>query len=140
MFRDGVAALGKCYFTAIKENTLIWPTAPEVHVPEWKGHGRHPTRLRLSDPGKHPVSVKQLVHKTPAQDWSRALIKEGSKGPIVCDFAFLRVTESRVHLPATELWLIIRRNLDDPSLIKYFFSNAPVHTPLNEFARISAMR
>jgi len=139
-FRDGVAALEKCYFTAIKENTLIWPTAPEVHVPEWKGHGRHPTRLRLSDPGKHPLSVKQLVNKIPGQDWTRAVIKEGSKGPIVCDFAFLRVTESRGNLPGTELWLIIRRNLDDPSVIKYFFSNAPVHTPLNEFVRISGMR
>jgi len=139
-FRDGVAALDKYYFTAIKENTLIWPTAPKVHVPEWKGHGRHPTRLRLSDPGKRPVSVKQLVNKIPAQDWSRALIKEGSKGPIFCDFAFLRVTESRGNLPATELWLIIRRNLDDPSVIKYFYSNAPVHTPLHEFVRISGMR
>ncbi|MCJ7482156.1 MAG: hypothetical protein MUO31_04245, partial [Thermodesulfovibrionales bacterium] len=53
---------------------------------------------------------------------------------------FLRVTESRGGLPAAELWLIIRRNLDDPSEIKYFFSNAPVSTPLNEFVRISGMR
>ncbi|MGA7607145.1 MAG: hypothetical protein WCA79_14585, partial [Anaerolineales bacterium] len=39
------------------------------------------------------------------QDWVQAVIKEGSKGPIVCDFAFLRVTESRGGLPAGELWL-----------------------------------
>jgi len=139
-FRDGVAALDKCYFTAIKENTLIWPTTPEVHVPAWKGHGRHPTRLRLSDPEKQPVSVKQLVKKIPGQDWIRAVIKEGSQGPIVCDFAFLRVTESRSNLPGPELWLIIRRNLDDPTVIKYFYSNAPIEIPLNEFVRISGMR
>lgn len=139
-FRDGVAALGKYYFTAIKENTLIWPSAPEVHVPAWKGHGRPPTRLRLSDPEKHPLSVKQLAKQIPGQDWIRAVIKEGSKGPIVCDFAFLRVTESRGNLPGPELWLIIRRNLDDPSVIKYFYSNAPIETPLNEFVRISGMR
>ena len=122
-FRDGVAATGKYYFTAIKDNTLIWPTAPKVHVPKWSGHGRHPTRLRLSDKRKHPITVKDLVQKIQKQDWTRAVIKEGSKGPIVCDFAFLRVTESRGGLPAAELWLIIRRNLDDPSEIKYFFSN-----------------
>jgi len=139
-FRDGVAALGKYYFTAIKENTLIWPSAPEVHVPAWKGHGRPPTRLRLSDPDKHPLSVKQLAKQILGQDWIRAVIKEGSKGPIVCDFAFLRVTESRGNLPGPELWLIIRRNLDDPSVIKYFYSNAPTETPLNEFVRISGMR
>jgi SRSO17 transposase len=139
-FRDGVAAMGKWYFAAIKENTPIWCTPPEVHVPEWKGHGRRPTRLRLSDPGKRPLQVKQLVNKIPKPDWVRAVIKEGSKGPIVCDFAFLRVTESRGNLPAAELWLIIRRNLDDPSVVKYFFSNAPANTPLNEFVRISGMR
>lgn len=139
-FRDGVAATGKWYFTAIKENTLIWCSPPKVHVPAWSGHGRHPTRLRLSDPRKHPVSVKDLVKKIQKQDWVRAVIKEGSKGPIVCDFAFLRVTESRSGLPAGELWLILRRNLEDPKEIKYFFSNAPLCTPLAEFVRISGMR
>ena len=139
-FRDGVAATGKYYFTAIKENTLIWCTPPKVHVPAWSGHGRHPTRLRLRDTRKHPIPVQQLVKKIQKQDWIQAVIKEGSKGPIVCDFAFLRVTESRSSLPAGELWLIIRRNLDDPSEVKYYFSNAPVNTPLNEFVRISGMR
>jgi SRSO17 transposase len=139
-FRDGVAALGKWYFTAIKENTPIWCTPPKVRVPEWKGHGRHPTRLRLSDPRKHPLQVKQWVKKIRKPDWHPAVIKEGSQGPIVCEFAFLRVTESRGNLPGIELWLIIRRNLDDPSEVKYFFSNAPANTPLNEFVRISGMR
>jgi SRSO17 transposase len=139
-FRDGVAATGKWYFTAIKENTLIWCTPPKVHVPVWSGHGRPPTRLRLSDPRKHPFPVQQLVKKIQKQDWVRAVIKEGTKGPIVCDFAFLRVTESRGGLPAHELWLIIRRNLDDPTELKYFFSNAPLHTPLQEFVRICGMR
>lgn len=139
-FRDGVAATGKFYFTAIKDNSLIWCSPPKVHVPQWSGHGRHPTRLRLSDKRKQPIPVKNLVQKIQKQDWTRAVIKEGSKGPIVCDFAFLRVTESRAGLPAAELWLIIRRNLDDPSEIKYFFSNAPLSTPLEEFVRISGMR
>jgi len=139
-FRDGVAATGKSYFTAIKHNTLIWCTPPKVHVPKWSGHGRHPTRLRLSDTRKHPIPVKQLVQKIEKQDWTQALIKEGSKGPLICDFAFLRVTESRGGLPAAELWLIIRRNLVDPSEIKYFFSNAPLNTSLAEFVRISGMR
>lgn len=139
-FRDGVAATGKWYFTAIKENTLIWCSPPKVHVPAWRGHGRRPTRLRLSDARKHPIPVQQLVKKIQKQDWVRAVIKEGTKGPIVCDFAFLRVTESRGGLPAHQLWLIIRRNLDDPTELKYFFSNAPLHTPLQEFVRICGMR
>lgn len=140
IFRDGVAALGKWYFTEIKETTPIWRTRPKVHVPRWKGRGRHPTRLRLCRPQQHPRQVRDLVRRIPQQDWLQAVIKEGSKGPLACEFAFLRVIESRANLPATELWLIIRRNLDDPSIIKFYFSNAPAKTPLSEFVRISGMR
>jgi SRSO17 transposase len=139
-FRDGVAELNKKCFTEIKCSTLVWRCQPEVFVPEWKGRGRHPTRLRLRQPTDHPVSVSELATHIPKEGWSRATIKEGSKGPIVCDFAFLRSIESRNNLPGPEVWLIIRRNLDDPSIIKFYFSNAPADTPLIELVRISGMR
>lgn len=139
-FRDGVDALGKWYFTEIKSTTPIWRNRPQVYIPKWKGHGRHPTRLRLRHSNQHPLQVKDLVRKIPKQNWLQAVIKEGSKGPIACEFACLRVIESRGNLPVAELWLIIRRNLEDPSIIKYYFSNAPIDTPLNEFVRISGMR
>jgi SRSO17 transposase len=139
-FRDGVAALNKYYFTEIKCSTLAWETRPEVYLPEWKGHGRHPVHLRLRYETDHPVRVDNLVPAIPKQAWTKATIKEGSKGPIVCNFAFLRLIESRANLPGPEVWLIIRRNLDDPKVIKFYFSNAPVETPLIEFVRISGMR
>ena len=139
-FRDGVAALKKWYFTEIKCSTLIWKTLPEVCLPEWKGHGRHPIRLRLRQETDHPLRVDELVPTLPAEAWRTATIKEGSKGPIVCRFAFLRLIESRANLPGPEVWLIIRRNLDNPAVIKFYFSNAPAETPLIEFVRISGMR
>jgi SRSO17 transposase len=139
-FRDGVNDLDKWYFTEIKCTTPIWRTQPKVHVPKWKGRGRRPTRLRLRNSRQHPAQVKDVVRNIPKKDWVQAVIKEGSKGPLACEFAFLRVTESRGNLPAAELWLIIRRNLDNPLVIKYYFRNAPANTPLNEFVRISGMR
>jgi SRSO17 transposase len=139
-FRDGVAALNKWYFTEIKCITQIWSVRPEVHVPEWSGHGRRPTRLRLRHPSERPTQVKELAIGIPKEGWTRATIKEGSKGPIICDFAFLRLTESRGNLPGPEVWLSIRRNLDDPAIIKYYFSNAPADTAVIEFVRISGMR
>jgi SRSO17 transposase len=139
-FRDGVADLGKWYFTEIKNTTPIWRTQPKVYVPKWKGRGRRPTRLHLRYWNQHPVQVKDLVKNIPKHDWVPAIIKEGAKGPVACEFAFLRVTESRGNLPAGALWLIIRRNLDDPSTLKYYFSNAPANTPLSEFVRLSGMR
>ena len=92
-FRDGVAALNKWYFTEIKCTTPVWSVRPEVHVPEWSGHGRRPTRLRLRHPHEHPTQVKELGANFQKEGWTRATIKEGSKGPIICDFAFLRLTE-----------------------------------------------
>ena len=125
-----MADLNKWYFTEIKCSTLIWRCRPEVHIPPWKGRGRHPTRLRLCNPADHPIRVDQLVASIPKDGWTTATIKEGSKGPIVCDFAFLRITEARNNLPGPELWLILRRNLDDPSEVKFYFSNAPAKTHL----------
>jgi SRSO17 transposase len=139
-FRDGVDNLGKWYFTEIKSTTPIWRTQPKVYVPKWKGHGRHPTRLRLRYPNQHPAQVKDVVKNIPKQDWAPAVIKEGSKGPIACEFAFLCVTESRGNLPAGEVWLILRRNFENPLVIKYYFSNAPANSSLSEFIRISGMR
>jgi SRSO17 transposase len=140
-FRDGVAALeGKWYFTEIKDTTLLWQKRPEVYVPAWKGRGSHPTRLKLRYPQDTPGPVKDLLNLLPKAVWTRATIKEGSKGPIVCDFAFLRVVEARAGLPGPDLWLVIRRNLDDPSVIKFYFSNAPNTTPVTDFVRLSGLR
>jgi SRSO17 transposase len=139
-FRDGVAALNKWYFTEIKTTTQVWLTRPEVHVPAWKGRGRHPTRLRLRNPCEKALTVQAVAAQVPQTAWTRATIKEGSQGPIVCDFAFLRVVESRGGLPGPEVWLVIRRNLDNPAEVKFYFSNAPADIPLLELVRISGMR
>jgi SRSO17 transposase len=139
-FRDGVAELNKWYFTEIKTSTLIWPQRPAVHMPTWQGRGRRPTRLRLRNPAQRPVAVNELVAALPQEAWTSATLKEGSKGPVVCDFAFLRLIEARHNLPGPELWLVIRRNLADPTQVKFYFSNAPASTPLLEFVRLSGLR
>jgi len=76
--------------------------------------------------------------------WTRTTIKEGSKGPIICDFAFLRIVEARAGLPGPEVWLAgthrARRNRRDPSALKFYFSNAPATSALTELVRISGMR
>lgn len=118
-FRDGVAAReGKWYLTEIKDTTLLWQTRPEVYGPAWKGRGSLPTRLKLRYPQDSPQPVKDLLTLLPKAAWTRATLKEGSQGSIVCDFAFLRVVEARRGLPGPDLWLVIRRNLDDPSVVK----------------------
>ena len=117
-FRDGVAALDKWYFVEVRCTTRIWLERPEVGVPPWKGRGRRPTRIRLRHPEQKAQQVNDLALQLPSATWVRAKIKEGAKGPLVCDFACLRVIEVRDGLPGQKLWLVIRRNLDDPTEIK----------------------
>ena len=140
-FRDGVAELGKWYFTEIKSTTPVWRSRPKVYVPKRKaGRGRPPTRLQLRHRSGRPVQINRLASRIPKEGWTRATIQEGSKGPIVCDFAFLRLSESRGNLPGPEVWLVIRRNIEDPAQIKFYFSNAPADIPVTEFIRLSGMR
>jgi hypothetical protein len=84
----------------------------------WSGKGRKPTRKQLKTPSNQPDRVDELLWRLPKQSWARGAVKESSKGPIVCDFAFVWVSEARDGLPGPRLWLVIRRNLDDPSVVK----------------------
>jgi len=139
-FRDGIAALDKWFFVAVRGTTQVWLEKPAVWLPPWQGRGRKPTRLRLKNPAQTATQVDALARQLPEKTWVRARIKEGAKGPLVCAFACLRVCEVRDGLPGQELWLILRRNLDDPTEIKYYFSNAPADLDPAELVRLSGMR
>jgi SRSO17 transposase len=140
-FRDEVTQLGKWYFTEVACSTLVWRRRPAVILPPWSGRGRRPTRLRLRTPSHRPTRVDELVRRLPSlMAWVRCTIKEGSQGPMVYDFAFLRVTEARNGLPGPKVWLVIRRKAEDPTEIKFYLSNAPEDIAYSELVRLSGMR
>jgi SRSO17 transposase len=139
-FRDAVAEMGYWYFTEVACSQLIWRRHPAVIIPPWSGKGRKPKRKQLKTPGNQPYRVDELLWRLPKQTWVRGTVKEGSKGPIVCDFAFVRVTEARAGLPGPRLWLVMRRNVDDPSVVKYYLCNAPEAINTLRLVRMSGMR
>lgn len=139
-FRDAMAELGLWYFTQIACSTLLWRRHPAVIIPPWSGKGRKPTKQRLKTSTNRPYRVDELLKRLPKTAWVRGTVKEGSKGPIICDFAFVRVTECREGLPGSRLWLVIRRNVADPSEVKFYFSNAPEALASLELVRMSGMR
>jgi SRSO17 transposase len=140
-FRDGVAALGKEFFVEVSCDTQVWCDQPRVWVPPRAGRqGRLPTRLRRHPSSQPPQRVDTLALAIPQAAWVRMTIKEGSKGPLVCDFACLRIIEARDGLPGDELWLVIRRNLSDPTQVKYYLCNSPADLPVTELVRLSALR
>jgi SRSO17 transposase len=139
-FLDGVAALGKWYFVEVACSTQVWWRPPELYVPEWSGRGRRPSKLRLRYPFQRPRRVDAIVRRIPQRLWQRYVIKEGSKGPLICEFAFVRVRVVRDRLPGQLVWLVIRRNLSNPSEVKFYLSNAPASCPLATLARMSGAR
>lgn len=139
-FRDGVAALKLYYFTAVSCDTLIWRRQVALVVPRYSGKGRKPTKLRLKTPSNAAYRVDQLAKRLPKSAWKRTTIKEGSKGPLVCDVVMVRVTEARDGLPGPRLWLVIRRNVADPTDVRYYLSNAPEEMTEAELARMLGMR
>jgi SRSO17 transposase len=139
-FRDAVDALDKWYFTEVSSDQLIWRRIPALIIPPWSGRGRKPTKKCLKTPSNAPYRVDDLLRRLPKNVWTRATIQEGSKGPIICDLAFVRVTEARDGLPGPRLWLIIRRNVDDPTVVKFYLSNAPETIETTRLARMCGMR
>lgn len=138
-FLDQVAELGLWYYAEVPITTPVWRERPRTHIPPWSGRGPKPTRQELAPGEPGFQEIRDLAETLTVEDWSRHKIKEGSKGPMVADFAFLRVTAVRDKLPGPEVWLILRRAVTTGEL-KVYLSNAPADTSHATLVRISGMR
>jgi SRSO17 transposase len=139
-FLDGVAELGRWYFAEVSHNTRMWQTRPKTAVPEWSGRGRRPTREQLLPGEPSPQRVDEMAASLKPEDWQAYVIKEGSKGPMVAEFAFLRGVAVRDGLPGPEVWVVFRRSLAKEPELKVYLSNAPADTPVTELVRVAGLR
>jgi SRSO17 transposase len=139
-FLDGLAALGKWYFAEVPSNTRVWLHTPSVEPagPGLLGRPRVRARVRLDAPPAQ--ELRELAAHLPKTQWQRLTIQEGSKGPMVADFAWLRVTTVRNRLPGPRVWAIFRRSLTEPTEIKYYLCNAPVGIAPHTLADMSGQR
>jgi SRSO17 transposase len=138
-FLDGVAGLGLWYFAEVPHTTRVWEERPATHIPPWRGRGRRPQRERLMEGVPEAQTVREVAAALPAETWARQTIKEGSQGPLVAEFATLRVVAVRDALPGPDVWLVLRRHVETGEL-KTYLCKAPVDTPLETCVRMSGMR
>jgi SRSO17 transposase len=136
---DQINGLGCWYFMEVPINTQVWMHRPETAIPPWCGRGCKPKVPRLLEGEPPPDRVDTIAQSLPTDCWSRHTIKEGTKGPIVADFAAFRVNNVRNALPGSEVWLILRRDVMTGE-VKFYLSNAPAETELTTLVRISGMR
>lgn len=139
-FLDSVAALGKWYFAEVPVDTRVWLRMPPVELsgPSLRGPAR--TRPRVALHAARPLAVRDLPLRLSKSDWKRYTIQAGSKGPIIADFAFLRVTTVRDELPGERVWLVIRKSVGAAPDLKFLVSNAPPTCALHDLVRLSGWR
>lgn len=152
---DRVAATGLWYLAEVPGLPMVWPrqdpaTGKERPHPQLWIPPRHPgrrgrsfTKERLHPDTLPPVRVDTLPVQLPDHAWHRYRILEGSKGPLVADFAAVRALTSRHGLPGPEVWVLFRRPVGQPDSkreVKIYLSNAPADTPLAQLVRVSGMR
>jgi len=139
-FLDGIAALGKWYFAEVAVDTRAWVHTPSVEPPGQGLLGAPRKHPRVKRTAPRPYEMRELLGQIPRTQWQRGMIKEGGKGPLVAEFACLRVTPVRDELPGQRCWAVFRRTLGPQREVKFFLSNAPRTCPLREFVRVSGLR
>jgi SRSO17 transposase len=139
-FLEEITRLGKWAFIEIPSDTRVWLRTPAVEPPGRSLRGAPRRKPRVTRTAPRPIAVRDLIHHGPPLKWIRAQIKEGSKGPLVADFAFLRVTALQDDLPGPRLWLIFQRTLGAKPKLKFYFSTAPDTCSPQDFIRMSGLR
>jgi SRSO17 transposase len=128
-FRGQLRARSECYLLAVPSNTLVRDlTAPE---PPYAGRGRRPAV---------PFTrVERWRASVPEETWQTVEVRDGAKGPVVVQAVWTLVQARQHGQPSdvAEILVVFRERQGDGSWKHdYLLSNAPLDTPLPEFARV----
>ena len=134
------ACVGVTTFVAIPADTRCWLQRPrtEDRTYTYKGDVRV-KRVAVASTNT-PSSVAALAAGLPASSWYRRTVSEGTKGPLVYEFARQRVTLCKDGLPERTVWLVLKRSMGLEPTYTYYISNAPGSTPLRTFVWLSGLR
>src|SRR5262249_52071599 len=133
---DELELLGQRYVLAVPKTSVFWTADPAESIPAYSGHGRKPTAPRR-DAAR---TVVEIAQELPASAWKALQVREGAVGPLVFEFAAIRVWGLRHRKPGPPSWLLIRRSLGAEPELKYYVSNADAVTPLATLALVACTR
>jgi SRSO17 transposase len=128
-FRRELQSRGECYLLAVPSNTSVRDlAAPD---PPYPGCGRPPLPpFRRAD---------RWAAAVPSGVWETVEVRDGEKGPVVVQAARTLVqarADNRASDVAELLVVFRERQGDGAWKHDYLLSNAPLATPLAEFARV----
>ena len=130
---------GEMFVGDVHKDQRIYLDDPQPRVPPpATPHGRPPTRRQAQTA---PLRVARWTQQQPAEAWQRVNLRDGTKGPLQVDILHRRVWLWDGEEPQARPWhVIVRREVDTPTEIKYSLSNAPVDTPAPRLAFLQGQR
>jgi len=135
-FHDAMDGLGQRYVVEVPVTTTVWTIDPATCVPASGARGRVPTA-----PTRDGVlSVAAVAAGLPAGAWHALKVREGAVGPLVFEFAAVRVWAMRDQKPGPPVWLLVRRSLEEEPEVKYYISNGDAETTLEVLASVACSR
>jgi len=88
--------------------------------------------------GPQQLGAAVIAAALPPAAWARHSAGDGSKGPRVYDWAWVRL--ARWPVPGWGHWLLARRSLDDPTDVAYYVVFGPAGTTLATLVRVAGTR
>ena len=131
-FRQGLSERGLAWAVGILKTQNVYAPTVELHWPTAPTGRprRHPV------PSEAPAAAEAVLARA---EWHRISWRQGTKGPLAAEFAAVRVRPAEGaqlrngwHLPGDEVWLVGERRSSGEQ--KYYLSNLPADTPLDELA------
>ena len=133
---DELELLEQKYVLEVPVTWVFWTADPAASVPAYSGRGRKPSAPRR----EAARTVVEIGNELPASAWTAIQVREGALGPLVFEFAAVRVWGIRHRKPGPPSWLLIRRSLGAEHELKYYVSNAGAETPLSTLALVACTR
>src|SRR5512143_327742 len=130
---------GEVFVGDVHCDQRLYLDAPQPRVPlPARPHGRPTTRRQAQTPA---LRVDPWTQQQPTEAWQRVMVRDGTKGPLQVDILHRRVWLWDGEEPQAPQWhVIVRREVDTPTEIKYSLSNAPVDTPAPRLAFMPGQR
>src|SRR5262249_17628525 len=85
-------------------------------------------------------TVVEIADELPISAWKTLHVREGAVGPLVFEFAAVRVWGIRHRKPGPLSWLLIRRSLGSEPELKFYVPDGDAATPLSTLALVACTR
>ena len=127
---------GERYLMEVPVSTTVWTKDPATEIPPSVSQGQPPSRPRRDS----VCSVRDVAASLPESAWQTLQLREGAQGPVMFEFAAVRVWQVHHRKPGPPSWLVIRRSLEAKPETKYYISNADADVPLATLAAVTGVR